>query len=207
MPPQRGTAGRSRNGPKAHSVQVRGPRLTFTPFSEDSITAEYLAWLNDRELMRYSRQRFLTHTSASAREFMRSFERSDNYFWSIHRSDDFLQIGTLTMYGNAATGVSDFGILVGHPLARGMGFGREASGMAIAFLFDVARARRVTAGTLAPNLAMNRCCRYWGMALEGVLREHETAGLDPQVPVDAHLYGILRREWEALPHRLRVALQ
>jgi RimJ/RimL family protein N-acetyltransferase len=188
-------------------LRVIGPRLTFERFSEDAITPDYLAWLNDRDLMQYSRQRFSTHTRESALAFARSFDEGNGYFWSIRRSDDGERIGTLTMYVDATNGVGDFGILIGRNGDRGSGFGREASGMAIAFLFDVRGLRRVTAGTLAPNVAMIRCCAHWGMTLEGVLRQHGSAGLDPVRFVDDHCYGILRDEWNALPHRLSVAVE
>ena len=191
------------DGPRG-PLEVRGPRLTFRRFSEEAITPEYLGWLNDTELMRFSRQRRHVHTIASSRAFALTVEETNGYFWSIQRTADLLRIGTLTMYCNVQSKVADFGILIGHPNARGSGFGREACGMAIAFLFEVANMRRVTAGTLAPNVAMNACARSCGMVLEGVLREHETAGLSPEVPVDVNCYGILRSEWEALPQRIRI---
>lgn len=184
-------------------LEVRGPRLTFKRFAEASITPEYLAWLNDKTLLQYSRQRLHAHTYETARAYLRSFESGGGFLWSIERTADATPIGTLSVHCDEI-GVGEFGPLIGAAAARGLGFGREASGMAIAFLFDVVRARRVTAGASEPNVAMNRCCRHWGMTLEGVLREQESIGSNPIIPVNGHFYGILRAEWEALPHRVRV---
>ena len=44
-----------------------GKQVFLRPFTLADISAEYIAWLNDPRVVRYSNQRFLTHTRESCR--------------------------------------------------------------------------------------------------------------------------------------------
>ena len=62
---------------------IRGGRLDLVPFAESHITDDYLGWLNDTHLMRFSEQRHRVHTRESARDYLRSFDDTENRFWAI----------------------------------------------------------------------------------------------------------------------------
>lgn len=184
---------------------IVGSGIEMVPFQEHFITEAYLSWLNDKETMRYSRQRFLQHTRESCLSYLSTFEGSPHKFWSVHRRPDGLQIGTVTAYVDDRSAVADIGLLVGHPEARGKGFGREVWGLAMDYLFRVEDLRKVTGGTSAANVAMVKIFLHWRMALEGVRREQE---LIDGYPTDVLLFGMLRGEWErCFPQRLAVAGQ
>lgn len=163
--------------------------VALDPFEEASITPEYLGWLNDRSLMRYSRQRYRVHTRDSSLEYLRAFAGSPNHFWSVRRVADGAPIGTMTAFLEPEEGTADVGILIGVP---GRGYGREAWGQAMRVLFEDRGLRRVTGGTVADNLAMVRIFLAWGMRLEGTRREHQ---LVDGRPADVLLFGMLDREW------------
>ena len=177
---------------RAVEARIRGRFVELCPFEEQLITDTYLGWLNDKDLMRYSRQRLEHHTRESSMAYLRSFEDSSNKFWSIHRRADRLHIGTMTAYVDIVDGVADIGILVGHPAARGGGFGREAWGLAMDYLFRVEKVRKVTGGTSAPNVAMVRIFLHWQMKLEGIRREQEVFD---GCPTDVLWFGMLSDEW------------
>jgi RimJ/RimL family protein N-acetyltransferase len=170
-----------------------GPRVDLIPFHEQCITDDYLSWLNDKNLLRYSKQRLREHDRESCFAYLKSFEGSPNKFWAIRRRSDRLHIGSATAYVDLADRVADVGILIGHCSVRGNGFGREAWGQIMDFLFQVENLRKVTGGTLAANLPMVRIFLHWRMALEGVRREQE---LVEAIPADVLLFGMLREEWE-----------
>src|SRR5688500_17975894 len=104
----------------AHSPTIRTPRLVLTPFAERHLTATYVAWLNDREFMRYSEQRHKTHTLASCRAYWRSFADTPHYFWAMEETANGLgHIGNMNAYVDQHNGLADLGILIGSPHAKG----------------------------------------------------------------------------------------
>jgi RimJ/RimL family protein N-acetyltransferase len=157
----------------AHSPAIRTARLVMTPFAERHLTARYVAWLNDRELMRYSEQRHKTHTLASCRAYWHSFADTPNYFWAMEETaNDLGHIGNMNAYVNQINGLADLGILVGSPQARGKGYGQEAWAGVCAFLFREVGVRKITAGVLALNRPMLTLARKVGMVEDGVRRRH-----------------------------------
>jgi RimJ/RimL family protein N-acetyltransferase len=169
------------------------PYVDLGPFQEQHITEDYLGWLNDKDLLRYSKQRLHEHNRQSCLAYLKSFEGSPNRFWAIFRRSDHLHIGSATAYVDSADCVADVGILIGCSSVRGNGFGRDAWGQIMDYLFRVENLRKVTGGTLEPNVPMVRIFSHWKMALEGVRRGQE---LVEGVPADMLLFGMLREEWE-----------
>lgn len=172
-----------------------GKTLTLQKFSESDITDSYLGWLRDRELMKFSQQSGRVHTKESCLQYLDSFRDSPNHFWSVKRVDSNQAIGTLTIYVDTENQIADIGILIGDLSIRGTGAGSEAWGLAIEFCFTDLGLRKVTGGTVKPNLAMRRVFEKHRMLLEAELRQELV--LQGQ-PTDVIRFGILREEWEAI---------
>lgn len=147
----------------ATSPVLHGHSITLEPFSEAFISQAYVGWLNDAQLMQFSRQRLHTHTPESCMQFLRSFEHSPNYFWAIV-ADQLGHIGNLTANVDTYNGVADLTIMVGDPRARGTGLALAAWQTAIDYLLGECGFRKVTAGTMSCNLPMlklmQRSCMY-----------------------------------------------
>lgn len=177
----------------AHSPAIRTERLVITPFAERHLTARYVAWLNDRELMRYSEQRHKTHTLASCRSYWRSFADTPNYFWAMEETANGLgHIGNFNAYVDQINGLADLGILIGLPQARGKGYGREAWAGVCGFLFQEVGLRKITAGILALNTPMLMLARNVGMVEDGVRRRQY---LCDDVEVDVIHLALFREAW------------
>lgn len=180
---------------------IDGENVRLVPFTGAHITPEYLAWLNDKQMMRFSRQRLVSHTSESSTRYLETFRGSPSFFWAIERLSDRLHIGTMTTYVDAENRTADLGILVGHKAAAGTGSGKEAWGLALRHSFTTLALRKVTGGTSARNIPMIHIFKFWHMALEGTQREQEL--LDDGHPCDVLLYGLLSAEWERLTERFQ----
>jgi RimJ/RimL family protein N-acetyltransferase len=172
--------------------------IRLVPFTAVHVSKDYLSWLNDRRLMRYSRQRLRSHSEESSREYLDSFTGTPNFFWAVERVSDGVHIGSMTTYVDDHQRTADLGILIGHAEAGGKGYGAQAWGLALSHVFSVLNLRKATAGAVAPNEAMLRICRKWDMRLEGTRRRQEM--LDDG-PTDVLLFGLLREEWESRPKR------
>jgi len=164
-------------------------KVRLVPFLAKHVTAEYLSWLNDRRLMRYSRQRLRNHTRESSLAYLASFAGGPNLFWAVERSADGQLLGSMTAFVDAHQKTADLGIVIG---VAGQGFGSAAWGLAMEHCFNVLSKRKVTGGAVAPNEAMIRIFRRHGMVLEGTRRQQE---LLDDGPADVLLFGLLREEW------------
>ena len=150
----------------ASSPTLKSPELSLVPFTSEFITARYIGWLNDAQLMQFSRQRFLTHTAETCLRFLQSFENSPSYFWAI-ASPDLGHIGNLTANVDVHNQVADLTIMVGEKNARGKGLGLAAWKIAMHYLLNDAGYRKVTAGTMATNTPMINIMQRSGMVEDG----------------------------------------
>jgi len=137
--------------------------VTLTPFDESMISPEYIGWLNDKNLMKFSRNSTREHSRKSCLDYLASFENTENLFFGIFETSTAAMVGTLTVTMEPECRSGDIGILVGRSDARGRGFGRQAWGRAIDYLFETAGVAEVTAGTDHRNRAMVRIMERNGM--------------------------------------------
>ena len=148
-------------------LSLTGARIELATFTEEDITSDYLGWLNDPLVTRFSNQRFHTQSRESCRSYLRSFTGTDNLFLSIRRREDAKPIGTMTAYISPAHGTADMGILIGDRSVWGHGYGQEAWDTLVNHLAILPGMRKLTCGTLACNDAMIRIAERAGMQLEG----------------------------------------
>jgi [ribosomal protein S5]-alanine N-acetyltransferase len=170
---------------------LSGHQVTLRPFRATDITPAYLGWLRDPEVVRFSNQRFRTHTEENCAAYLASFHGTANLFLSVVRHADERPVGTMTAYVSAQHGTADLGILIGDRTCWGRGFGLDAWQTLMDHLFQHAGLRKITAGTLRPNVGMVRIMERAGMHLEGVRERQE---IIEGVPVDALLYASFRSD-------------
>jgi RimJ/RimL family protein N-acetyltransferase len=152
-----------------------GQRVTLRPFTADDIGADYVGWLNDRELMKFSNQRFRSHSADSCRAYVDSFAGSSNLFMAIHHGTDL--VGTMSVYRSAAHGTADIGLLIGR--GGGNGWGRDAWATMLDYLLGQGT-RKVTGGTLRCNVPMVKIMQACGMQPDGVRIGQELVDGQPQ---------------------------
>jgi [ribosomal protein S5]-alanine N-acetyltransferase len=158
---------------------LAGEKVKLAPFTEADITDEYIGWLNDPVVTRYSNQRFAEHNHESCRRYLETFESSPNLFVSVRRLEDARPIGTMTAYVAPQHGTADMGILIGDRSAWGQGFGQDAWDTLAEFLLAQPGMRKLTCGTLECNTAMIRLAERSGMALDGRRRAQELVDGEP----------------------------
>lgn len=152
---------------------LRGTRVLLRPQHVGEVTDDYIGWLNDPVLMRYSNQRFVHHDRASCLRFINSFEGSDNLLLSVRQLDDDRVVGTMTAYRSRHHRTADIGILIGAASARGQGVGQDAWNTLAQWLLLDGGTRKLTCGTLACNTAMLRIAARADMVREAVRSQQE----------------------------------
>jgi ribosomal-protein-alanine N-acetyltransferase len=157
-----------------------GSKVLLRPFSPTDITPEYIGWLNDPEVVRYSNQRFVRHSETSCQRYYDSFACSDNVFMSVRLRNDDRAVGTMTAYLSTRHETVDIGIMIGRRSVWGQGLGQDAWGTLMGWLIDERRIRKVTAGTMRCNKPMIKLMERSGMVLEAVQRKQELLDGLPQ---------------------------
>ncbi|MSP36530.1 MAG: N-acetyltransferase [Limnohabitans sp.] len=152
---------------------LESDRLRLLPFTPEHIQANYVAWLNDPQVVQFSNQRFYQHTESSCRHYLASFVNTENIFLAIEDRLTHDLIGTLTMYINPHHQTADVGILIDKTNHWGKGYGYEAFALAVNALLHHGKLRKVTAGTMACNLGMVKVMEKCGMALEATRKAQE----------------------------------
>lgn len=177
----------------AKSKVIETERLIIEPFGEKYLTERYVGWLNDPEVVRFSEQRFITHTLESCRAYMNSFEGTPNYFWAfVAREPDIDHIGNINAYVDTRNKVGDVGVLIGEKNYWGRGYGLEVFAAVADYLFRENHVRKVTAGTVSANKGMVRIMERAGMKEDGRRIRH--ALLDGQ-EFDVIYAALFRDDW------------
>jgi RimJ/RimL family protein N-acetyltransferase len=164
-----------RHGDDMHFPLV-GQFITLRPFDDLNITPEYIGWLRNPDLMKYSNQRFRLHTTETCKDYLNSFKGTGNLFLAVYRGADF--IGTMTAYISENHKTADMGILIGAQ-SQGKGLGTDAWVTLMRHLLRTGT-RKVTAGALRCNSAMIKIMLSSGMNPDGVRIAHEMVNGKPE---------------------------
>ena len=124
--------------------------IVFKKFNKKFKKKKYINWLNDKHLMQYSDRRHQKHTPITCMSYLRSFKKTNNYFYAILDSQTKEHIGNITAIIDVNNSVADIGILIGK---KSMGYGKVAWSRMMNILFDLG-IRKVTGGAMSNNLAM-----------------------------------------------------
>ena len=143
-------------------------RLAIVPFASCHLTERYVAWLNDKEVVRYSEQRHKPHTLKTCNQYWEAVKKSNNDLLAIEmRNLSADHIGNITISYDANNKVADISILIGEKALWGKGYGSEAFAAVCGFLLKDSDIRKVTSGTMATNEGMLGIMRHVGMQDDG----------------------------------------
>jgi RimJ/RimL family protein N-acetyltransferase len=117
---------------------------------------------------------------------------------AIERKEDHAKIGIVVRYiSHPIMGHVEIGFQIWDPKDRNKGYGTEAVGLLVDYLFSTRNIERVQATTHIMNKPAQRVLEKCGFTREGRLR---SALFTSGKPHDAYIYGITRRKWKMLKH-------
>ncbi len=152
------------------ALPIEKDELKVCLFGLEDISERYIGWLNNKELVRFSNQRFMTHDEASCRDFFNSVNQSNSVFLAV-KNTVYGHIGTMTVHFNQRHGTADMGILIGETSVPGAG--STAWHLVLDKVLSLSGVRKVTAGTLSCNKAMLGVIRKSDMVPDGIRVQHE----------------------------------
>jgi RimJ/RimL family protein N-acetyltransferase len=131
------------------------------------INQTYLSWLNDKEHMKFSNQKYFQHTKESSLVYLEKFEETNNIFFGIFKKNDEM-IGTLTAYYDIFNRNANLGILIS-PNKKGRGYGKEVFKLTLNRLPDFINLHKISSGTCELNIGMLNIFKSSGMSQEYVV--------------------------------------
>ena len=144
--------------------------IQLVPFELRHLNDNYISWLNDIEVVRYSEQRHKIHSLESCRNYFEQQQKSDNYFLAVELIDkQITHVGNVGVSVDFSNKIADLSIIIGDKSLWGTGVGSRAWSLALkAVLFDF-NFRMVTAGTMEVNKSMIKLMKRSGMNIDCVL--------------------------------------
>jgi ribosomal-protein-alanine N-acetyltransferase len=154
-------------------IEIIGKKVCLRPFQRGDITQEYITWLNDPEVVKYSNQRFQIHTEETCNTYWESFRHSQNLFMNIKLKENELSVGTMTAYISTPHQTADIGILIGNKAVWGHGIGTDAWNTLADWLMENGNIRKITAGAISENIGMIKIMESYKMIWEATRSNQE----------------------------------
>jgi RimJ/RimL family protein N-acetyltransferase len=139
----------------------------LSPLTPDSVSENYVNWLNDENINRFLELRFIKHTNLSIRAYVeRVIKSKDTLFYGIYSLNDIhignIKLGPINMNHKFA----DVGFLIGDKNFYNKGIASEALRKICDYAFSLG-VLKITAGAYEDNLASIATLKKVGFIIEG----------------------------------------
>jgi RimJ/RimL family protein N-acetyltransferase len=153
--------------------QVNDGNLTIVTFSKEHLTPKYVAWLNDKEVVRFSEQRHKTHTLETCETYFHEVYISDDYFLAIELAINGVRhhVGNLGVTVDKVNNSADLSIIIGEKSYWGSGIGTRAWRLLAQTLLERMSFRLLTAGAMSINTPMLKLFLRSNMKIDAILPE------------------------------------
>lgn len=145
-------------------------RLILSPLGPDDASDEYLAWLNDPDVLRYRSAKAFPSTRDDMNRYLASLATRSDLALAIRLREGGRHIGNITL--NTILWVhrsAELSMMIGAKDVWGNGLGKEVIARVVEHGFSIMGLHRVWAES--PNPAFNGAVRSLGWAREGTKRQ------------------------------------
>ena len=153
---------------------LEAERIYLKKLSPMDVKEDYVNWMNDKEVMRYTESRFKTHSKGDLVSYVEKVMNDSRYsFFAIVVKDRDVHIGNIKIGPfDKKHGFGDIGIIIGKKDYYGKGFATEAIKLIVDYAFDSLKLHKVTASCYAANPGAIKAFKKAGFEEEGRLNKH-----------------------------------
>lgn len=153
---------------------MEGNRLRLRKLELTDVGPEYLGWMNDPAVMRFTESRFQKHTLEDIRAYVQAVQADKaSVFFAIVEQATGRHIGNLKIgHIHPVHRSADVGILIGAKECWGKGYAAEALRLAAKFAATELGLHKLWAGIYANNMGSIGAFRRAGFLVEGQFAEH-----------------------------------
>lgn len=149
-----------------------GRRLYFRGLEKKDLRERYFDWFNDQEVTRYMFNGMFPNTTKRMREFYEEILVQKHVVFAIMDKRRGQHIGNVGIHRiNWRDGIGEYGIIIGEKKFHGKGYGHEATGMILDYIFQRVGLRRVWLGVHEQHKKAIAIYKKIGFETEGQLRK------------------------------------
>lgn len=150
---------------------LKGTGIYLEPFQEKHLSEDYVSWLNDPEVCRFSRHGESVYTMEKAKEYFQGVRQSPNAFvFAIMDEVTNEHLGNSAIYIDAKNQSGNVSILLGRK-QWGRGVGTETYRILIDWAFHELSLHRLISGMVSANRGMTKIMEKVGFKKEGVFSQ------------------------------------
>ena len=144
----------------------------------ENATAEYVEWLNNKEINQYLESRYSKHSIATVSQYIMEIKESEDvYLFGIFSKENGIHIGNIKLGPvNSIYGRAEIGLLIGDRSYWGKGLGAQAIGIICDYAKNDLGLHKVEAGCYAENIGSLKAFEKAGFIVEGRLKDHFKMG-------------------------------
>jgi len=134
------------------NIKLTKKNLVLKIFLINHITKEYINWLNDKKVVKYTEQRFLKHNESSVKKFVsKNLNSKKNYLFGIYFKKKHvgnIKLGPI----NKKSKKSDISYIIGKRKLWNKGIATNSISMVSSFAFKVLNLKTLRAGSYLSNI-------------------------------------------------------
>ena len=171
--------------------QLKGSSILLERLDIHHISEEYLNWMNDYEVVKFTESRYMVHTIESLKDFILHVNNESNYCFAIVDIQSGKHIGNIKI-GNIHPlyKYADVGLIIGNKNFYGKGIATEALKLCIEFAFKELKLHRLWAGIYDVNIGSIKAFEKAGFVREGCEKEKY---LFEGKRINSYIYGIVNK--------------
>jgi len=165
------------NNLENHYLEIEcSGKISLKILTPDKVTNEYVAWLNDDEVIRYTDQRHSTQTFDSVKDYViDKYNSMYDLLFGIYYEDK--HIGNIRLGANdLKNNLSFIGYFIGDKSYWRKGICKEILIKLTTYAFEELGLYKLEAEVISLNIASQKTLIHSGFNLEGVRKNHEVVG-------------------------------
>jgi RimJ/RimL family protein N-acetyltransferase len=138
---------------------VNSKRIIIKNFQRKDIDNEYISWLNNKSLLKYSRNKNKKYNYKKVLQDFNYIVNKKNLFLKIIEKKSQKKIGTVIAYVYKKIKLINIGILIGNKDYLNKGYGTEVYKLLIHFFFSKKKFEKIEIGCNKKNLPIIKICK------------------------------------------------
>lgn len=156
------------------NLVIDGQKIYLRPVQPSDATTEYLSWLNDPDVTRFTESRFARYKMEDIRAYIRqTLADPAVLFMAIISKDEQRHVGNIKLGPiHPHHRHADIGFIIGDKSSWGKGFATEAIRLLSDHALQKMDVLKVTAGCYGSNVGSMKALIRAGFRIEGVREKH-----------------------------------
>ncbi len=166
--------------------------IILKKIQNSDVSSEWVSWLNNKKINKYSNQRFLKHSVKTQKEFIRKkIKDKSSRMFAIFYLKQHIGIIELTKIDNVHKNCI-VSFMIGNNKYWNKGLASEALRQILDIGFKTLKLKKITSSTYADNIGSERVMLKNGFKVEGLIKNFYKYG---NKRMDKKLLGISDKEY------------